>query len=127
MGMYDSYKPKSSFSCPVCGEKLREWQGKDLDCLLFEWSEGHKYPTGTTASPDLIGEDYYESIINVSEFFIYSFDCDCPYSIQLKCETKDNVWVKTSMFTSSKLDQKLVGAETKVDYKKRMRWLQNGL
>lgn len=127
MGMFDSFKPNRKYSCPVCNEMLDEWQGKDLDCLLFEWSEGHKYPTGTSASPDSIGEGYFKSTIDVSEFLIYSFDCNCPYPIQLKCETKDNVWVKTSMFTGSKLDRKFFGSETKVEYKNRMRWLEVGL
>jgi hypothetical protein len=39
MGMFDTYEPDPPVKCPICGEELLFWQGKDGPCCLFEWRQ----------------------------------------------------------------------------------------
>lgn len=127
MGMHDSFMPKKEFCCPVCSNELEIWQSKELDCLLYIWKEGELNPSGSTADPENLSPSYFEAYISEPEFMIYSFDCSCPYPTYLKCRVKNNVWNSTELFTGTEEDRKLYGAETRSNFKQRMKWLNKEL
>lgn len=125
--MFDKFKPKEGFCCPVCEKELSEWQCHDLDCALFVWEEGKKYPVGTGQDEVNLNEEYFKSTIKANEFFISSFDCGCPFPTKLKCRVEDGVWNSTELFTGTEADLQHVGPETKSKYKERIQWLNKKL
>ena len=98
MGMFDWYKPRGELGCPVCAAPLREWQGKDADCLLFVWQEGRKHPSDQDATdPDFRMEPGgYEEYALPPHFLIDSYDCPDHQPIRAYCTTDEQqTWTET--------------------------------
>ncbi len=126
MGMIDSYRPKQTFKCIVCGTELKDWQGTDADCMLLYWEEGKAHPVATDFPEECFADknEFLKSCYLPESFMIYNYDCDCPYPSELSCTCINNIWIKSLMFTGSEEDFKFKGAERKKEYKKRMKWLK---
>jgi len=96
MGMFDWYQPAGELNCPVCGQPLREWQGKDDACALFIWREGVKHPVDQQVSDDIRWSD--EELLQFAlppTFEIYSYDCPNHQPIDAVCTTEDETWSST--------------------------------
>lgn len=50
--MYDWYEPMPPLSCPRCGAPLGGWQGKDGECALRVWRQGHADPVDEAIDPE---------------------------------------------------------------------------
>jgi len=122
MGMFDTYKPAQNQRCPVCGNELREWQGKDGPCALLVWAEGVAEPISQDAGDMNISEAERRKIRLPDVFEIYTYDCNCPFPVSAICESKNGVWVKTKVVDLSRAKQGKT--ERKEDFKKRLRWLE---
>ncbi len=129
MGMIDSFRTSEKFSCPVCGTILSDWQSHESEGLLLIWVQGEKYPLDTELPDECVGDrrEFLQSYTLPDEFMIYSYDCDCPYPIELLCHCEDGLWKRSQLFTGSTADKVFAGAETKSAYKKRMKWLRKEL
>jgi hypothetical protein len=97
MSMFDWYKPATELRCPMCGNLLIEWQGKDGPCALFLWQEGVKYPVDQLADAEevrLSREERVRFTLPV-QFTIYSYDCPDHHPIDAQCGTYEEVWSST--------------------------------
>ncbi len=121
MGMFDSYKPSSNLNCPVCGEKLAQWQGKNGPCALFVWQEGSASPIDQQAGDTNCSIEQRASNRLPKEFEIYSYDCNCPYPNEAICTTEDGIWSKTAIVNSNNILQKK--HERKSEFKLRLNWI----
>jgi hypothetical protein len=124
MGMFDYYEPRSSFSCPVCGTAHQEWQGTDGPCGLFLFREGvagafeQRVDEECRLSPEQTGAQSLPA-----EFSVRAYDCACPYPTVLLCHAPAGEWQSSELFTGSPADRQLRGAETRVQWQARLRWL----
>jgi hypothetical protein len=99
MGMFDSYVPQPMLKCPVCGEDLRDWQGKDGPCLLLVWRQGVRRPRATDLEVDI------DALSLPSEFLVRSHSCDCfEYGIEAVGRCVDGVWRETRFLTADLLE-----------------------
>jgi hypothetical protein len=100
MGMSDYYVPARPLSCPVDGNLLTDWQGKQGPCFLLRWREGVAMPDYEGVGVD---EEWHmpverrEKIRLPPTFAIYSFDCEAHEPIIADCTTVDGVWVSTTI------------------------------
>ena len=120
MGMFDTYVPASECTCPVCGDALLEWQGKDGPCNLYTWHQGAERPDEPLQLPEIETGDLLPE-----RFSIYSNDCDCPYFVHADCESTDGVWTRMEIVTGS--NAKKWYGETKVAFERRLKWLRGEL
>ena len=129
MGLFDWFQPKNKFPCPVCNKELVEWQSKETDCMLAHWEEGKRHPIKVDWPDNCFDkkQEFLEASTLPKEFMIYSYDCDCPYRTELACCCENGIWISSKMYTGLEEDRKLVGAETKEQYNRRMQWLNSKL
>ena len=123
--MFDWYRPKIEFKCPVCHTRLIEWQGKDAYCVLFVWKEGEISPIDQLVDDDIMFPASALLVKRLPEIFcIYSHDCGCPFPVMANCQCKDGVWSQTELITAENATQ--WKHERKSEFKKRLKWLQSG-
>jgi len=124
MGLFDYYEPSGPCDCPVCGTHLSEWQGKDGECALFVWRQGIAAPVEQRVDDDIACLPAVREQERLpTKFLIYSYDCDCPFSIDAECAAPDGTWTEMQIVTADTLEQ---GLMTRKDYRARLRWLQSG-
>ena len=123
MSLFDYYEPEPAQSCPVCGSRLVEWQGKDAECAMLVWRQGCHHPVGQKVDSDIAIADL-ESLNNSlpSRFLIYSFDCKCPFPVTAECTTEHEVWNNCQVITADNVKQ--WPEERRREYKKRLAWLR---
>src|SRR5262245_43684927 len=98
MSMFDWYYPATGRKCPVCGNLLREWQGKDGPNGLFEWKEGVRSPVGQVVDEDArIDRQARERLGLPDRFVIYSYDCPDHQPIEANCRASDGAWSDTEV------------------------------
>jgi len=98
MGMFDWYHPLHELSCPVCGSRLGEWQGKDGPNGLFVWKQGNISPIEQKVSADC--QLPFESLRKwrlPDKFEIYSYDCAQHGPITAQCYTVNGAWSETKI------------------------------
>jgi hypothetical protein len=123
MGMFDWFQPEPQQKCPVCDKILSEWQGYDGPCLLFVWRQGAAAPVAHRGD----GEDFQVSDSDLNnwrlpnEFVFYSYDCQCPYPVEAKGRTENEVWASTELINASNARQRK--SERKGEFKQRLKWL----
>lgn len=102
MGMFDSYRPTERLRCPVDGNPLLEWQGKDGPCLLLVWQEGTKHPVDHRVDEEVrLSTLDLKSFTLPSRFVIYSFDCPVHQPVFAACATRDGIWTSTELRPSA--------------------------
>lgn len=125
MGLFDWYKPNPSLNCPVCGETLSEWQGKDGPCLLFVWQQGFVNPVKHLGDGEgfQVSDSDLKNLKLPKEFGIYSYDCECAFPVEAMCRTENDVWTETELITAENARQQK--RERKADFKARLKWLES--
>lgn len=95
--MFDWYKP-SIKACPLCGNPLEEWQGKDATNFLLVWQEREPHPIEHRASEDYrLSQEDLEEFTLPSRFEIYSYDCPVHQPIVAQGLCEDGIWISTSI------------------------------
>ena len=98
MGMFDTYLPAKSHTCPACGEPLTEWQGKDAQCGLFVWKEGVAFPIEHPVAEECQFSPEELSVKRLPDTFdIYSYDCPRHHPINAHCRCINGVWSVTEL------------------------------
>ena len=99
MSMFDWYQPATQLTCPQCGTKLREWQGKDGPCGLFVWREGVRHPADQLIDDEEVRlpTEELSRFTLPSSFEIYSHDCPNHRPIDAVCATEDGIWSSTQV------------------------------
>jgi hypothetical protein len=100
MGMYDSYIPDPPLDCPVCGERLGNWQGKEAQCLLLTWKQGHRFPIKHDLG-DWVENDkaFLESQTLPPQFAFYTYGCKCNRWISAYGFCDKNTWMRSEIVT----------------------------
>jgi hypothetical protein len=100
MGMYDSYIPDPPLSCPVCGQKLERWQGKEAACLLLTWKQGEQFPIkhdlGDWVEND---KEFLESQTLPPLFEFYTNGCKCDRWITAYGFCENGIWLRSEIVT----------------------------
>jgi hypothetical protein len=123
MGMFDYYEPDPTLSCPACGARLSEWQGKDGPNALLVWRQGQRCPVNQAASDDhKLDPGYLRKFQLPAEFDIYTACCGGPYFVEAVCRAPDGVWTSTELITYRNLWQHK--EEHREEFKAHMRWLE---
>ena len=97
MSLFDTYIPEEEINCPVCGETLLEWQGKDGPCALFVWTENEIAPKAQSVE---ISNQERTEISLPDKFDIYSYDCHCDFPVMATGTCENRIWTKTVLITS---------------------------
>ena len=118
--MFDTYIPEETLKCPVCGNILSVWQGKEGS--LFVWAQNIKNPIDQEAGNENVKEHLRSEVILPSTFTIYSHECNCPYPVEAICKTLNDVWVSTNIIDFTNAKQKK--DETKANFINRLAWLK---
>jgi hypothetical protein len=94
MGVFDDYEPVPDLSCPVCGETLTGWQGKDAESILFVWRQYQSAPVAWRVDPDLRVPGVKENARLPPAFGIYTSDSK-GHEVFADCAASDGVWTTT--------------------------------
>jgi hypothetical protein len=96
VSMFDNYRPARQLQCPVCGQPLRAWQGKDGPNGLFVWVEGVPAPTEQEVDTELQIPELERQMQRLPALFsIYSDDCPDHQPIEAVCRAIGGVWAST--------------------------------
>lgn len=123
MGMFDHYEPFPALSCPVCGQPLSDWQGKDGPCALLVWRQGcaspvdQAVPDESRADPDVL-----RALRLPVDFEIYTQCCGGRFFVTAQCQAPDGVWSRTKLETAANARQR--HQERRGDFRKRLQWLE---
>jgi len=96
MGMFDWYRPAAASTCPVCGDPLDGWQGKEGPNALLVWAEGSAAPVDQRADDEWkpMLEHRWKDKGLPDEFEIHTFD-DHDHWVSATCTAVDGVWRET--------------------------------
>jgi len=122
MSLFDTYIPAEILHCPVCNEKLSDWQGKDGPNGLFVWCENKKAPIAQNAADSNILDVDRAKFTLPEKFELYSYDCNCKYPVLAIGMCTERTWNRTILITSENAVQRK--EERKGDFKKRLSWLR---
>lgn len=96
---FDWYEPHGDATCPICGEVVGTWQGKDGPNALFLWKEGRRHPVDQIADPDArISPDRYREFELPDAFTISGF-CANDHHVLAECSCIDRTWSTTIVTT----------------------------
>jgi hypothetical protein len=100
MGTFDTYDPTPLLKCPVCGNELRDWQGKDGPSLLLVWQQGVRRPRATNLEVNVVG------LSLPPVFSLRSFTCACfEHGVEAVGRCIDGVWQETRFLTADLVEQ----------------------
>ena len=102
MGMFDWYQPKPPIPCPLCGKKLKQWQGKNGPNLLLRWRQGIAVPSGGLVRG--LSKAEREEYGLPKEFEIRSYDCPTHQPITVFCKTSIGVWKSVKVMGHGRFD-----------------------
>ena len=94
--MFDWYLPSPAIPCPVCGNSLREWQGKDGPCALLVWQQGHRSPVEHRVDADVADLDGFANVRLPPTFWLDAVD-ESGHNLIAAGESSDGVWAETSL------------------------------
>jgi hypothetical protein len=96
MGMFDWYIPSPAIDCPVCGDGLDDWQGKDGPCDLFEWRQG--VTEAVDQRVDVAIPEVLRRRMRLPEYFeIYTSCSRCSSWVEACCATTAGAWTTTDL------------------------------
>lgn len=123
MSLLDLYEPDPPLKCPACGAKLEGWQGKDGDCALLVWRQGHPAPIDQELPDDIRGyPEVIEALRLPEEFEIYTQCCGEGFFISAYCTAPHGVWTHTELETWETTRQD--HSERRGHFKRRLAWLR---
>lgn len=101
MGIYDTYIPKPPVKCPLCGEEVKDFQGKDGPCAMLEFTQGQEIP---------LDEFYFEYSgceegIVPDKFELHTFDSQRHW-IDAQGVIRDGKWAEVTEVTAKEMDPK---------------------
>ena len=97
--MFDHYRPKPDFSCPVCGASRLEWQGTDGPCALFIWEQGQPAPVDQLADEECKISLEARAEIRLPGRFEIHARCGCPTFLTAVGVTEHGVWTWTELLS----------------------------
>jgi hypothetical protein len=97
VGMFDWYEPTPPLSCPRCAARLDEWQGKDGECALWVWREGHVDPVDQRVDPEWRSSGLAAPLR--ARFEIYT-TCSQGHHVEAFGEAPDGIWTRTTLITA---------------------------
>ena len=123
MSLLDHYEPDPPLACPACGAELEGWQGKEGDCSMLVWRQGHAAPVDQEVPDEIKG---YPDVIGAlrlpNEFEIYTQCCGGSFFITAHCAARDGVWTHTELETWETTRQD--HSERRGHFKRRLAWLR---
>jgi hypothetical protein len=107
MGMFDHYIPDPPLDCPVCGNTLDDWQGKDGPSALMVWRQGAAAPIDQAIEDeDVRLEDHHLAKFRLPEsFYIYEWCCGGHFALEAVCRTTDGIWSHTKLILADTATQ----------------------
>lgn len=124
MGMFDYYEPEATLRCPACNKILWEWQGKEGANGLLVWRQGMAAPVDQRADEANLDDEDRNQLRLPEIFEIYSYDCGCPFPVEARCRSIDDVWTETELITADNATQR--SNERAWQFRARLRWLRRG-
>lgn len=105
MGLFDTYIPRPPVNCPLCGEEIPDFQGKDGPCGLLTFTQGEEIPFDEFFEEGL-WRDYLprESEEKPDDFELHTFDSNRHW-IEARGVVKDGKWVEVIDLKASPLDR----------------------
>jgi hypothetical protein len=100
MALFDWYEPTDPQlgTCPMCGNPLREWQGKDGPAGGLVWRQGTKRPIDQRVDDDVRLPDKHLAVMTLPErFVIYSYACPNHRPIVARCMSQGGIWTKAEL------------------------------
>jgi hypothetical protein len=97
VGTFDWYEPCPPLSCPRCAAPLDGWQGKDGDCDLWVWRQGHATPIDQRVDPEWRSRRDPGRL--PARFEIYT-TCSRGHHIEAFGDALDGTWTGTTLITA---------------------------
>ena len=99
--MFDHYVPEPPLNCPVCGEALSGWQGKNGPCFLLTWEQGKRFPTRHGWIGECLEDDaqILTTFALPETFEFYTDGCRCDRLIQAYGFCDNETWIRSEMVT----------------------------
>ncbi len=123
MSLLDHFEPDPPLTCPACGAELQGWQGKEGECAMLVWRQGHAGPVDQEVPDEIKG---YPEVIGAlrlpEEFEIYTQCCGGSFFITAYCEAPNGLWSRTELETAETARQG--PSERRGEFKRRVRWLR---
>lgn len=95
--MFDWYEPLPPPSCPRCAAPLDGWQGKDGDCALWVWRQGHAEPVDQRVDPECRSPGSAGRL--PARFEIYT-TCSQGHHVEAFGEAPEAIWTRTTLITA---------------------------
>lgn len=94
--MFDWYEPVPALACPMCGERVEGWQGKEGESDQWLWRQGNAAPVEHCVDPEWRKEARGQRL--PARFWIHA---SCPRRHRLEAigEAPDGTWTTTTMVT----------------------------
>lgn len=123
MSLLDHYEPDPPLACPACGAELEGWQGKEGDCAMLVWRQGHAAPVDQEVPDEIKGyPEVIEALRLPEEFEIYTQCCGEGFFITAYCTATQGVWSHTELETAE--SARHLSSETRGHFKRRLAWLR---
>jgi hypothetical protein len=102
MGMFDTYLPSPSLSCPRCGAPLCDLQGKDGPCGLFVWRQGVAAPADQPVDDECkLPVEKRDAFRLPERFEIYTECSECKLWVNATGVCEDGVWAQCVVATNA--------------------------
>ena len=99
MGWFDWYQPIEDLRCPICKVALKEWQGKDGQCALAIWRQGHSAPVGQMVDDEVkMPQEIIDTWRLPETFEIYSYDCG-KHCVIAEGRIEGEIWALTKIIS----------------------------
>jgi hypothetical protein len=95
--MFDWYEPVPPLSCPRCTAPLDGWQGKDGDCGLWLWRQGHADPVDQRVDPERRSSG---SAVRLPVRFDIYTTCSHGHHVEALGEAPEGTWKRTTLITA---------------------------
>ena len=95
--MFDWYEPCPPIQCPLCGEDLEGWQGKDGENWLFVYRQGHSHAVQIKGADETFNGELRDIPVPRGPFGLYT-ECSRGHWVNAVGETDDEgVWTRTQV------------------------------
>ncbi len=95
--MFDWYEPIPALSCPRCAAALDGWQGKDGECALWVWRQGHAEPVDQRVDAEHRSSG---SVARLPARFVINTTCSRGHHAEAFGEAPEGIWTLTTLITA---------------------------
>jgi len=100
--MFDWFEPVPAIDCPLCGERLDDWQGKDAVNLLLVWRQGVAAAVDWRVPPEVQVPQTFKDRRLPARFAISKIDSK-DHRIKAAGLAPDGVWSATELISVTQL------------------------